>query len=462
MYDEAINLKEEFYKKLEIDIVMLNSNPLIIKEDNFNVFHSNIWPKHNNQYYILNKFSDKLARNLRIKSKVLNKDNLKEALNSKGKILVIQSDNFNKEGEIILESDYGEGEHLPKDILEKNIIPNKIMYDIIILCFIKSGRLIDSFKGKFKHLITFDDIEIENMDFASLYQYNKLSIEFLVDFIRNTTKFSIEKSFKDSKEKFINIAKNTIKALNNSNLITLTTNSDKKLDKENTIYEQKKLDECNGKGIFFYPLIVYHSPLDILDLKTDKYTDDILHLIKLILNGKHIINIYSKNDIPIINKFNTKVMISNEVIKFLYRHQKFNELFFIYNSKKYGNTLKEITNNIIKPKKMNNNSEENNTINNEPLNSVFFVINNYDKIRKRKGNHGKDIFFDDIPKKYQYLIISKSPINNVKIENYEIDIQRESSNTKSNTNNIIIINNSNNKNSNNKNKKEKEKKKKKK
>ena len=462
LYDEAINLKEEFYKKLEIDIVMLNSNPLIIKEDNYNVFHSNIWPKHNNQYYILNKFSDKLARNLRIKSKVLNKDNLKEALNSKGKILVIQSDNFNKEGEIILESDYGEGEHLPKDILEKNIIPNKIMYDIIILCFIKSGRLIDSFKGKFKHLITFDDIEIENMDFASLYQYNKLSIEFLVDFIRNTTKFSIEKSFKDSKEKFINIAKNTIKALNNSNLITLTTNSDKKLDKENTIYEQKKLDECNGKGIFFYPLIVYHSPLDILDLKTDKYTDDILHLIKLILNGKHIINIYSKNDKPIINKFNTKVMISNEVIKFLYRHQKFNELFFIYNSKKYGNTLKEITNNIIKPKKMNNNSEENNTINNEPLNSVFFVINNYDKIRKRKGNHGKDIFFDDIPKKYQYLIISKSPINNVKIENYEIDIQRESSNTKSNTNNIIIINNSNNKNSNNKNKKEKEKKKKKK
>jgi len=428
---EALNLKEEFNKKIEPDIVMLNSNPLI-KKDNYSVLHSSIWAKHNNQYYILNKFSDKLARNLRIKSKVLNKDNLNEALNSKGKILVIQSDDFNEEGEIMLESDYGEGEQLPKDILEKSIIPNKIMYDVVILCFIKSGRLIDSFKGKSKYLITFDDIEYENMDFASLKKYNKLSIDFLVDFIRKTTKFNIEKSFNDSKEAFLKGAKNIIKVLNNFNLITLTLNSDKKFDKEMTIYDQKKLDGCNGKGIFFYPLIVYHIQLNILDLRTDEYTDYILHLIKLILKGNRIINIYSKNDIPK-NNFNTKVMISNEVIKFLYRHQKFNKLFFIYNSKKYGNTLKDITNKIIDKNNMNNISKENTTIVSERPKSAFFVINNYDKIRKRKGNQEEDHFFDNFDKDFQYLIISKNPINSVK--NYEIDTHREYNSIKSNSNN---------------------------
>jgi hypothetical protein len=269
------------------------------------------------------------------------------------------------------------------------------------------------------------------MDFISLKKYNKLSIDFLVDFIRKTTKFSIEKSFKDSKETFLKGAKNIIKVLNNFSLITLTLNSNKNLDQENTIYEQKKLDEFNGKGIFFYPLIEYHSQLNILDLRTDEYTDYILHLIKLILKGNHIINIYSKNDIPI-NKFNTKVMISNEVIKFLYRHQIFNKLFFIYNSKKYGSTLKEITNKIIGINNMNNNSKESNTIISEPLKSAFFVINNYDKIRKKKGNQGNDIFFDDVQRNFQYLIISKNPINSV--VNYEIDIHKEYNSTKSNNN----------------------------
>ena len=45
------------------------------------------------------------------------------------------------------------------------------MYDAVILCFIKSGKLIDLFKEKYKYLITYDDIEYENMDFDSLKQY---------------------------------------------------------------------------------------------------------------------------------------------------------------------------------------------------------------------------------------------------------------------------------------------------
>ena len=192
------------------------------------------------------------------------------------------------------------------------------------------------------------------------------------------------------------------------------------------------MNECNGKAIFFYPLIEYHSSFNFLELRTNKYTNYILDLIKLILKGNHIINIYSKIDITIKN-FNTKVMISNEVIKFLYRHQKFNKLFFIYNSKKYGNTLKDITNKIIDKNNMNNISKENTTIVSERPKSAFFVINNYDKIRKRKGNQEEDHFFDNFDKDFQYLIISKNPINSVK--NYEIDTHREYNSIKSNSNN---------------------------
>ena len=427
LVNDILKFKEEFYTKLEPDIFMLNSNPLIIKKDNYELLNNKAWFNHNNQYYILNKFSDKLEKNLIIKSKILNKENLKKALNSKGKILIIQSDDFTEKGEIILESDYGEGELLPKDLLKQSIIPEKIRYDVVILCFINSGRLIDLFKGKSKYLITFDDINTQKIDSISLKNYNILTIDFLVNFIKNTTKFGIEKSFNDSYDTFLKLVNNKINALNNFNLITLTSNSYKNIDQRNTIYDQKKLDEGNEKKIlFFYPLIEYYISFnDILDFRTDEYTDYIFNLIILILKGNHIINIYSKNDIQI-NKLNTKLKISNEVIKFLHRHQKFDKLFFIDNSKKYGSTLKEITNKIIAVKETNNNSKEYIDIISEPLKSAFFVINNYEKIRKIKGKQRKNIFFDDVPKKYQYLIISKSHINNVK--NVEIEDKNNSNN----------------------------------
>ena len=429
LVNKAINLKEEFYKKLEPDIVMLNSNPLIIKKDNYEFLQNKTWFNHNNQYYILNKFSDKLERNLRIKSKILNKDNLKEALNSKGKILIIQSDDFNEKGEIMLESDDGKGKLLRKDILQQRIIPKKIMYDVVILCFIKSGKLIDLFKEKSKYLITFDNINTKKIDSISLKNYNILTIDFLVNFIINTTKFSIGESFNNSKETFLKLVNNKIDALNNLNLITLTPNSDKNIDQENTIYDKNTLDAENEKEIFFfYPLIEYQSPFN-KNFRTDKYTEYIFDLIELILKGNHIVNIYSKNDIQI-NNLNTKLIISNEVIKFLHRHQKFNKLFFVYNSKKFGGTLKEITNNIIAKKKMNNNSKKNSAIISESLKSAFFVINDYDKIRKIKGKQGKDIFFDDAPSNFQYLIISKNTINNV----INVEIDNKNNNNKNNNN----------------------------
>ena len=46
---------------------MLNSNPLY-KKENYSVLHNSIWAHLNNQYYILEKISNNLKTNIRIKS----------------------------------------------------------------------------------------------------------------------------------------------------------------------------------------------------------------------------------------------------------------------------------------------------------------------------------------------------------------------------------------------------------
>ena len=192
LISEANSLINKFRKKLEPDIIMLNSNPLI-KKNNFSVFNNGIYAYHNNQYYILQKIATDLKRDIRIKSIVLNEENLKEAFNEKGKILILQSDDFNINGEIILESNEGYGEALPRNKLEE-LLPKKLNYEVVILCFIKSGKLIDLFKEKVKFLITFDDINLDHIDIDMLFKYNELSIDFIIHFIKNTTCSSINKS----------------------------------------------------------------------------------------------------------------------------------------------------------------------------------------------------------------------------------------------------------------------------
>ena len=98
LYYEAYNLRNQIYDLLKPDIVMLNSNPLIKKSENV------YFP--NNQYYILSELKN-IESNIRIKSNILNKENLKKALNGQGEILIIQSDPY-EEGYITLESKKGE------------------------------------------------------------------------------------------------------------------------------------------------------------------------------------------------------------------------------------------------------------------------------------------------------------------------------------------------------------------
>ena len=79
---------------------MLNSNPL-------KKISKYSYPL-NNQYYILNELEKNLNYNARIKSYVLNEENLKKALDTSGKILIIQSDDYTEDGDIVCESEDGQ------------------------------------------------------------------------------------------------------------------------------------------------------------------------------------------------------------------------------------------------------------------------------------------------------------------------------------------------------------------
>ena len=421
LINKATNLKIKFNQKFESDIVMLNANPLI-KKDNYSLLHNSIWANHNNQYYILQKLYTSLNSTIRIKSIVLNEYNLRETFNEKGKILIIQSDDFNEEGEIMLETSNGEGESLSRKKL-KGMLPEKIGFEIVILCFIKSGKLIDLFKGKVKYLITFDDINCEDIDYSVLYKYNELSIDFLINFIRNYIEYNYyEQSYSESLQTFKTNIKNIIE--NGNNYITLNI-----YNENNNIMNQEKTEiiKIKDKVRLVYPLL----DIPIIDLRNKDYSDDILYLIRLILSGKHIINIYAKNDIPkkIDSKeMNAKTIISFEIMRFLYRHHKFNgNIFYIStpNPKKDGYTLIDMTTSIMGKKKEVINVNDKKSFLNE-TDTAFIVINNYEKLYKIQKRNNKKGFFDDLKKNVQYLIISKKPIDNA--FKYEIIIKDKKKN----------------------------------
>ena len=153
LINKATNLKNKFSQKFEYDIIMLNANPLI-KKDNYGILQTSIWAHHNNQYYFLQKLYTSLKSKISIKSIVLNECNLREALNGKWKILIIQSDDLNEEGKIMFETVKGEGESLLSKKL-KGMLPENIGFEIVMMCFIKSGKYIDLFKEKVKYWMTF-------------------------------------------------------------------------------------------------------------------------------------------------------------------------------------------------------------------------------------------------------------------------------------------------------------------
>jgi hypothetical protein len=126
LYIESCNLRKELYNLLEPDIVMLNSNPLKNK--------SNLFYPPNNQYFILNELKQSIKSYIRIKSNILNRENLNNALSEKGKILIIQSDDFTENGDIVCENENGESDILLANDFIKILKSSKeIKYQILIL-----------------------------------------------------------------------------------------------------------------------------------------------------------------------------------------------------------------------------------------------------------------------------------------------------------------------------------------
>ena len=418
LINEANSILNKFNQKFEPDIIMLNSNPIIYNDKSL---LKGIRKNQNNQFYILQKIAKNLKRDIIIKSVVLNKPNLEEAFNKKGKILIIQSDDFSQEGDIILESDKGMGELLPKNKLN-DILPKKLDYELVILCFINSEKLIEYFRGKVKNLIIFNDINLENINFDMLLKYNELSIEFIIHFIINITGLTIDKSYEDSLETFKfglkKYNKSQIKLKNEKGKYISHIEFEKDSNKTIIIQQKKIYNRIGGKITYVYPL----PPESNVEFNYTINSDVISKLIELIFSSNNqIINIYSKYDEPIeIGKFslNIKTIISFEIMRIIYRHQKFNDnIYYVSMPQKYGESIQSITSSLF---------GENNIKNNKPKKRpeiAFIVINKYEKIQKRNEKY---IDLEDLPEKYQYLIISKKPIGeNSEIFSYELKLTKK-------------------------------------
>ena len=361
IYFEAYKLRKKIYDLLKPDIIMLNSNSL----KNISL---NIHPL-NNQHYILKELHKNIHSHIRIKYNVLNNDNLNLAFNDSGEILIVQSDDFTEFGDIICESKKGES-YIFSKIKEffLNYKGKKLDYKIIILCFHNSSLLEKYFDNiDYQYLITFE--YFDNSQCNVMREYNKLIINFLLDFIKNTINNSsnIEIIFNTCKIKF----EAYIKEINN----IINIDEYIKLSKKNII--SSKIDyheEIDENNAFFYDTIL---KLDDIDINEDsyKYFSEVYNLIQKIN--------YANYEIFYSNKSSKKISlkISLEAMKFFHRHKIYCEYFYVDMIKCGKKFLKSLIKKINKLKEDKNEKIENyNEDENTRLKFCFVLINNCTKL----------------------------------------------------------------------------------
>ena len=364
IYYEAFYLRREIYNLIEPDIVMLNSNSL----KNF----SNIIYPLNNQYYILSEIKKDILEktiktNIAIKYNILNQNNLADSLNEKGEILIIQTDDCTKNGDLICESENGESYKLPiKDFI--TIFKNKeINYKIIILCFPNScllKRHFDENSINYKYLITFE--KIDNFSPEILEKYNKMSIQFILDFI---IKISVNDN--DNIENIFNkVAGMKYK---------LKCEKNEKLYKENKISQKIELhNEIKGIGVYLYDPLLKLDNIDYIDNDDNfdykEYSSEVCDLIE-ILN-------YRNNKIFFCEQKEKQTFLktSIEVMKFFHRHKTYCEYIYIdiqNGDKRFLKSIIEKLKKIVNEKDEYNQNEEiyddNENFKQKPC---FILINN--------------------------------------------------------------------------------------
>ena len=404
-YQNELNeLKIKINKEIEADIVMLNSNPLkktIVENIN------NISFIHNSHYYILNKLKNKkLNTSIRIESNVLNENNLNDALNKEGKILIIQSDYFTDNGDIILENDQGETNLMKINKLEE-ILPEIIKYEIVILYFSNSKRLIKVFQNRpnINFLITIDNISSLNMSENGLQKY-KFLLGFLINFIQNLNDFNIKEAFENSKKTLQNLIHY------NFDLINLTENKNCIISDIKFFDEQKSKNQKQENK--FHPIVdIPKNGIDF-DINCSDFNDIIYQIICDFTKDKEkIINIYLKNDKKDFKEgnkeMNIKTLISAEIFKFFSRHHGIfpGGVFYIKTPEKTKSfKLYEITKKKFKEK-----------ISSLP---ILIIINNLWKVIDQANELNINVL-DKIQDNISYLIITKSRFPSRKVCNIQID-----------------------------------------
>ena len=328
LYYEAYNLRKELYDIIMPDIVMLNSNSL---KNNYGYINY----CHNNQYYILNQIQNKIKSFIKIKSDILNYNNLNLALERKGEILIIQTDDFSENDDIVCETENGESEIIPLDEILKNF--DSINYKVIILCFPKSSKLMDYFNKEinYNYLITFEDFNYSFNDIHIMKTYNKLIVQFVIDFI----KYSVQNEKNDIEENILNIfdmakknlIKETKKNIKSENYVILSKNPKNEIHNSKILYSK----EIKENHIFLYDSFTNLNYNDALITYCD-YTKEIYESIEEI----------NKTNNKIINcdKSNKKKweLICYEILKYFHRHKTFCELYYIDINKDGKKLLKSI------------------------------------------------------------------------------------------------------------------------
>ena len=322
---EEFHLRQKFNNLLKPNIIMLNSNPL---DNGYSIYSSGIYAYPNNQYYILERLreikKEKIKSHIRLKTYVLNKNNLIEALQKNPEVLIIQSDDFTENGDIIMESDEGTSKKLT--IKEFNEIigqfENKLKFKAVFLCFINSSKLFESIidkiedKIKYEYLIYFKSIkDIYSLDEKKILEYNKLSIESIIklisfyneddnDYIKEIDKdiFKIDYKSSDFKK---SIFDTSIYKINNTTIINSNNNS----TRENGIFFTNELPNIN------------------ITINNDKfnyyyYKGIMSEKIRAIIKEKGINFYISRSQSEIYKK------LGFEIIKYFYRHNRFSQFHY--------------------------------------------------------------------------------------------------------------------------------------
>ena len=368
LYKEANLLRTELYNLKQPDIIMLNANPL---KDNYSLLSNGIYANLNNQFYILKQLKESKEKDknkeiesyIRIKSKILNSDNLSKSLKNSGEILIIQSDDFNDNGDIILETEEGKSELLPKHELF-DYIREKIEYKVLILCFNNSSKLEESLRNNnkinYEYIVSFEYFDYYHIERKSLVEYNKLCIQFIIDFIKLSSKYTnIKTIFDKAKAQFMyNKNKKFLMDIPGSEFIYLRKKNVDTFPQINYFQEKQE--------IFLYE----NLPEITENYEYNNYYFEIEEILyELNKNKKMIKNCCAKKK----KKF---IKIGIELIKYLFRHKSFIDYYDIdLNKISFDNFKKLVKNAKLKVEKDGQKNSFYFIYNCKPNNSLETILN---------------------------------------------------------------------------------------